>query len=33
MIKEITPEELINKSPQEIQLIDVREPYELEQKI
>ena len=30
MLKEITPEELINKSPQEIQLIDVREPYELE---
>ena len=30
MLKEITPEELINKSPQEIQLIDIREPYELE---
>ena len=30
MIKEITPEELINKSPQKIQLIDIREPYELE---
>ena len=29
MIKEITPEELINKSPQKIQLIDIREPYEL----
>ena len=29
MLKEITPEELINKSPQEIQLIDIREPYEL----
>ena len=28
MIKEITPEELINKSPQKIQLIDIREPYE-----
>ena len=30
MIKEITPEELINKSPQTIQIIDIREPYELE---
>ena len=30
MLKEITPEELINKSPQKIQLIDIREPYELE---
>ena len=30
MLKEITPEELIDKSPQEIQLIDIREPYELE---
>ena len=30
MIKEITPEELINRSPQEIQIIDIREPYELE---
>ena len=30
MLKKITPEELINKSPQEIQLIDIREPYELE---
>ena len=29
MLKEITPEELINKSPQEIQIIDIREPYEL----
>ena len=29
MIKEITPLELINKSPQEIQIIDIREPYEL----
>ena len=29
MLKEITPEELINKPPQEIQLIDIREPYEL----
>ena len=29
MLKEITPEELINKSPQKIQLIDIREPYEL----
>jgi rhodanese-related sulfurtransferase len=29
MIKEITPEELINKSPQEVQIIDIREPYEL----
>ena len=30
MLKEITPEELINKSPQTIQIIDIREPYELE---
>jgi rhodanese-related sulfurtransferase len=30
MIKKITPEELINKSPQDIQIIDIREPYELE---
>jgi len=30
MIKEITSEELINKSPQTIQIIDIREPYELE---
>ena len=30
MIKEITPEEIINKSPQTIQIIDIREPYELE---
>ena len=30
MLKEITPEELINKSPQNIQIIDIREPYELE---
>ena len=30
MIKKITPEELINKSPQTIQIIDIREPYELE---
>ena len=29
MLKEITPEELINKSPQIIQIIDIREPYEL----
>ena len=29
MLKEITPEELINKSPQKIQIIDIREPYEL----
>jgi len=29
MLKEITPEELINKSPSSIQLIDIREPYEL----
>jgi rhodanese-related sulfurtransferase len=29
MLKEITSEELINKPPQEIQLIDIREPYEL----
>ncbi len=29
MLKEITPEELINKSPQTIQIIDIREPYEL----
>ena len=29
MLKEITPEELINKSPQEVQIIDIREPYEL----
>ena len=29
MLKEITPEELINKSPQDIQIIDIREPYEL----
>ena len=29
MLKEITPKELINKSPQKIQLIDIREPYEL----
>ena len=29
MLKEITPEELINKSPQKIQIIDTREPYEL----
>ena len=28
MLKEITPEELINKSPQTIQIIDIREPYE-----
>ena len=31
MLKEITPEELINKSPQKIQLIDIREPYEYEE--
>ena len=30
MIKKITPEELINKSPQDVQIIDIREPYELE---
>jgi len=30
MLKEITSEELINKSPQTIQIIDIREPYELE---
>ena len=30
MLKEITPEELIKKSPQTIQIIDIREPYELE---
>ena len=30
MLKEITPKELINKSPQAIQIIDIREPYELE---
>ena len=30
MLKEITPEELINKSSQNIQVIDIREPYELE---
>ena len=30
MIKEITPEELINKSPQKVQIIDIRESYELE---
>tara|TARA_R110002012_G_scaffold117419_2_gene265341 strand:+ start:212 stop:511 length:300 start_codon:yes stop_codon:yes gene_type:complete len=30
MLKEITSEELINKSPQTIQLIDIREPYETE---
>ena len=29
MIKEITPKELINKSPQKVQIIDIREPYEL----
>jgi len=29
MLKEITPEELINKSPQIVQIIDIREPYEL----
>jgi len=29
MLKEITPEELINKFPQTIQIIDIREPYEL----
>ena len=29
MLKEITPEELINKSPQKVQIIDIREPYEL----
>jgi len=30
MLKEITPEELIlNNSPSSIQLIDIREPYEL----
>jgi rhodanese-related sulfurtransferase len=30
MLKEITSEELINIHPQKIQLIDIREPYELE---
>ena len=30
MLKEITSEELISKSPQTIQIIDIREPYELE---
>tara|TARA_B100001564_G_C20138457_1_gene445492 strand:- start:113 stop:412 length:300 start_codon:yes stop_codon:yes gene_type:complete len=31
MLKEITSEELISKSPQTIQIIDIREPYELEE--
>ena len=30
MLKEITSEELIKIHPQKIQLIDIREPYELE---
>jgi len=30
MLKEITSKELINKSPSSIQLIDIREPYEVE---
>ena len=30
MLKEITSEELLNKSPLTIQLIDIRESYELE---